>query len=93
VLVESKTVVSWIARLEDGVATLRVHRTTEQGPLEMPVSSPARSSTGNVFRYDPATNQYVFELSTSDKAYVAGAYLLEVEVNRTSKYTATFSLR
>jgi hypothetical protein len=77
----------------DAVATLRVHRTTEQGPLEMPVSSPARSSTGNVFRYDPATNQYVFELSTSDKAYVAGAYLLEVEVNRTSKYTATFSLR
>jgi endonuclease G len=56
----------WLAKFTNGVAG-----------LEFPAVSTSSSTTGNLFRYDPTSGQYIFNLNT--KGLTPGVYRLRVD--------------
>ena len=49
------------------------------------------SNTGNLFRFDPASGQYIYNLST--QGYAAGTYLIRATLNDGSTHDVQFSLK
>jgi len=69
-------------------ATLQVFKATGQA---IPPEPSGGSNTGNLFRFDPASSQYIYNLSTA--GYAAGTYLLRVTLNDQSTHDVQVSLR
>jgi DNA-binding beta-propeller fold protein YncE len=53
--------------------------------------STAASTTGNLFRYDLTSNQYIFNLST--KGLAAGTYQITAKINDGTSYAVLISLK
>jgi hypothetical protein len=58
---------------------------------EVEAISTAAATTGNLFRYDPASNQYIFNLST--KGLSKGTYQLKVTIDDSIIKTVAISLK
>jgi hypothetical protein len=69
-------------------ATLQVFKATGQA---IPPEASGASNTGNLFRFDPASKQYIYDLSTV--GYAAGTYLLRVTLNDQTTHAVQVSLR
>ncbi|MDT4925847.1 MAG: hypothetical protein QOG01_3560 [Pseudonocardiales bacterium] len=50
-----------------------------------------RYGTGNQFRYDSTSQQYIFNWST--KGLTAGTYLLKIDLSYGAEYTVIVSLK
>jgi hypothetical protein len=77
----------------DAGATLAVYRA---GAGEAEVISTAAGDWGNRFRYDPAGDQYIFNLSTKATSYVGGytyTYSMVVTLDDGQTHRLDFSLR
>lgn len=48
-------------------------------------------NTGNLFRFDPTSSRYIYNLSTT--GYGAGTYLLRVTLNDQTRHDVQVSLR
>jgi hypothetical protein len=67
------------ASVTNAVAKLTYATLTGNTPgLALPASAPGNSNTGNLFRYDAATHQYLYNWST--KGLSAGTYRLTVDL-------------
>ncbi len=75
----------------NATATLAVFKITDAILGSVDVESPGESNADNFFRFDPATNQYIYNLST--KGYSAGTYLLRVSLNDQTAHEVQVSVR
>ena len=80
------------AGITNAVATLSVAKisATVVGTAMEAVSTSA-ATTGNAFRYDPSSGQYIFNLST--KPLSTGTWQLSVDLHDGLSHTVTISLR
>ena len=53
--------------------------------------STSYANTGNLFRYDPENNQYIYNLSTN--SFSVGAWQFKIVLNDNKYYTVIISLR
>lgn len=58
-----------------------------------PASSSGRSNVGNYFRYDPSTNEYIFNLSTKVPVLTIGNHELNVTLDDGSTHLATILIK
>ena len=74
-------------------AKLSIQKYSNSEPVGEPIEavSTASSTTGNLFRYDTADNQYIFNLST--KALSTGLWQLKVELDDGQRYTVFVGLK
>ncbi len=79
----------------NAVATIQVFQVlnTPTGTVDMSVTTVASGSsdTGNLFRFDPTSNQYIFNLSTS--GFASGTYLLRTTLNDATTHEVNFSIK
>lgn len=80
------------AGIVDLVATLTIRKISDGvlGNVEEGISTSA-ADYGNRFRYDPASSQYIFNLST--RALTAGTYQARIDMKDAVERTVVFSLR
>ena len=81
--------------ITNATATLQVFKLTDAilGTVEVPIppEPSGGSNTGNLFRFDPTSSQYIYNLSTT--GYTAGTYLLRVTLNDQTTHDVQLSLR
>ncbi|HLY62799.1 MAG TPA: PxKF domain-containing protein [Terriglobia bacterium] len=81
--------------ITNAVANLQVHLilTTPTGTVDETVNTlPSGSSnSGTLFRFDPTSGQYIYNLSTS--GFVTGTYLLRTTINDGTTHDVTISIR
>jgi predicted outer membrane repeat protein len=81
--------------VKDAVAGLEVFLVleTSSGPVLEPIQSVSSdgSSSGALFRFDPRSGEYIYELDT--KGYVRGCYLLRTRINDSTRHDTHFSIR
>lgn len=79
----------------DAVASIQVFRVidTPTGTVDMSVDTlPSGSSNiGSVFRFDPISSQYIYNLST--KGYSSGTYLLRTTLSDGTIHDVNFSIK
>jgi hypothetical protein len=79
----------------DSIASIQVFRVidTPTGTVDMSVDTlPAGSSNdGSLFRFDPTSRQYIYNLST--KGYSSGTYLLRTTINDGTTHDVNFSIK
>jgi hypothetical protein len=75
-----------------GLEVFLVLKTSSGTVLEpiQPVSSDG-SNSGALFRFDPKSGEYIYELDT--KGYVRGYYLLRTKINDATRHDTHFSIR
>jgi len=81
--------------VSDAIANIEVYRVVEtpSGTVDMSVDTlPSGSSNmGTLFRFDPVSNQYIYNLST--KGYSSGTYLLRTTLNDGTTHDVNFSIK
>ncbi|MCL5289100.1 MAG: PKD domain-containing protein [Acidobacteria bacterium] len=80
--------------ISNATATLQVFQVTDQvlGTVEeVTPDASGSSNTGNLFRYDSTSNQYIYDLST--KGYASGTYLLRAVLNDGTTHEVQVSVR
>ena len=77
--------------VSNAAATLAVFKVTDDVLGTVEVESAGNANQDNAFRYDPDTNQYIFNLSSS--GYSAGTYLLRVLLNDGTIHDVLVSVR
>ena len=79
----------------NAVATIQVFHVlnTPTGTMDMSVNTVASglSNIGNLFRFDPTSNQYIYNMSTS--GFASGTYLLRTALNDGTTYDVNFSIK
>lgn len=79
----------------DAVASIQVFRVidTPSGTVDMSVDTlPSGSSNiGSLFRFDPISSQYIYNLST--KGYSSGTYLLRTTLSDGTTHDVNFSIK
>jgi hypothetical protein len=80
--------------ITNAIATLQVFyvASTPSGTIDETVAtlSSGGSNTGNQFRFDPTSGQYIYNLNTT--GYAAGTYLLRVTLNDGTTHDVTISI-
>ena len=81
--------------VSNAVATIQIFEVlnTPTGTVDMSVNTVASGSSnfGNLFRVDPAANQYIYNLSTS--GFASGTYLLRTTLNDATTHDVNFSIK
>lgn len=79
----------------DAIASIQVFRVidTPTGTVEMSVDTlpSGLSNTGSLFRFDPISSQYIYNLST--RGYSRGTYLLRTTLNDETTHDVNFSIK
>ena len=73
------------------IAVYKISNAVLGTELEQLIDSSGSANTGNLFRYDAAAGQYIYNLST--KGYTKGTYKVYAKPEDGSSYTVNFSLR
>lgn len=73
------------------ISVTRISDAIQGTETEVLVDSPGNANTGNVFRYDAQSGEYVFNLST--KGYSKGTYKVYVKPDDGQCYSVNFSLK
>ena len=81
--------------VSNAVANLQVFLilNTPAGTVDESIDTlaPGNSNSGTLFRFDPTSNQYVYNLSTS--GYASGTYLLRTTISDGSTHDVQFSIK
>jgi len=79
--------------VSSAIATISLQKYSGSNPMGDPISgtSTSAATTGNLFRYDPASNQYIFNLST--KGLSDGTWKINVTLNDGACYSVFIGLR
>jgi hypothetical protein len=81
--------------VSNAIASIQVFRLvdTPSGTVDMSVDAlPSGSSNvGSLFRFDPTSNQYIYNLST--KGYSTGTYLLRTTIDDGTTHDLNFSIK
>jgi len=81
--------------VSNAVANLQVFQVlnTPTGTVDMTVDTVASgsSNTGTLFRFDPTSNQYIYNLNT--QGFVSGTYLLRTTLNDGTTHDVQISIR
>jgi hypothetical protein len=77
----------------DAVATISLQKLVGGEPYGSPVDggSTSAATTGNLFRYDPTSDQYIFNLAT--KVLSTGTWEITITVNGTGSYSVEIGLK
>jgi hypothetical protein len=81
------------AAITNATATLGYAKIGEAGPGSINAESTAASTTGNLFRYDVTSGQYVFNWSTKNLPTGAGKYQLKIDLQDGNPIYAILSLK
>ncbi|MGH9774551.1 MAG: PxKF domain-containing protein [Candidatus Acidiferrales bacterium] len=81
--------------VSNAVANIQVFQvlSTPSGTVDMSVDTTASgsSNTGTLFRFDPTSNQYIYNLNTG--GYASGTYLLRTTLNDGTTHDVQFSIK
>src|SRR6266478_1440321 len=81
--------------VSNAVATIQMFQVlnTPTGTVDMSLNTVASGSSnmGNLFRFDPTSNQYIYNLSTS--GFASGTYLLRTTLNDGTTHEVNFSIK
>ncbi|WP_079506043.1 PxKF domain-containing protein [Mesobacillus jeotgali] len=80
---------AYVSSANASISIAKVNESVQGTVTESIVTSTA--NTGNEFRYDPAANQYIYNLST--KGLSTGTYLITVKLDDKTAYTVKMSLK
>lgn len=72
------------------LSVAQVSNTVTGSEVEMLADSPGQANTDNLFRYEPLSRLYIYNLST--KGYTKGSYRVSAKIGEQS-YSINFSLR
>jgi hypothetical protein len=80
------------ARIATAVASLSIAKVSNdvEGTFVEAIST-SNATTGSLFRYDPTSQQYIFNLST--KGLSTGTWSLKISLDDGTSYTVHISLR
>lgn len=82
------------AGISDATAKLYVSKVSDSvAGDEVEATSTSSADTGNTFRYDATSNQYIFNLSTKGTNWTAGTYQLRIDLGDGTTNTVRFSLK
>ena len=73
------------------IAVYKISNAVLGNELELLIDSSGNANTGNLFRYDAAAGQYIYNLST--KGYTKGTYGVYATPDNGQSYSVVFSLK